>query len=98
MLIFQGQTCPLGEAFTTNKADCNLRERALLSRNTLHTHLESTGQRMILKGSPEDGRDWSMSCTSPKVEAGHLIYPASIRDTAKSGIGWIGNRHLNDLV
>jgi hypothetical protein len=53
---------------------------------------------MILKGLPEDGRDWSMHYTSPKAEAGHLTYPASIRDTAKSGIGWIGNRHLNDLV
>jgi hypothetical protein len=39
-----------------------------------------------------------MLYTSPKAEAGDLNYPASIRDTAKSGIGWIGNRHLNDLV
>jgi len=25
-------------------------------------------------------------------------YPADIRDSAKSGLGWIGNRHLNYLV
>src|SRR5215471_19134840 len=81
-----------------NEAGLNLRERALLPRNTLHTHNESTGQRMIPKRQSEDGRDWSMFCTSPKVGAGHLIYPASIRDTAKSGIGCTGNRHLNDLV
>jgi len=38
-----------------------------------------------------------MFCISSKADAGNLIYPASIRDTAKSEIGWIGNRHLNDL-
>jgi len=38
-----------------------------------------------------------MFCISSKADAGNLIYPASIRDTAKSGIGCIGNRHLNDL-
>jgi hypothetical protein len=38
-----------------------------------------------------------MRYTSPKAEVGDLTYPASIRDTAESGIGWIGNRHLNDL-
>ena len=80
-----------------NEAGFNLRERPLLPRNTLHTPNESTGQRMIPKRQSKDGRDWSMRYTSPKAEAGHLTYPASIRDTAKSGIGWIGNRHLNDL-
>jgi hypothetical protein len=53
---------------------------------------------MILKGQSEDGRDWSMFCASPKAEADYLTYPASIRDTAKSGTGGIGNRRLNDLV
>jgi hypothetical protein len=53
---------------------------------------------MIPRRQSKDGRDWSMRYTSPKAEAGHLTYPASIRDTAKSGIGWIGNRHLNDLA
>jgi hypothetical protein len=81
-----------------NEAGLHLQERALLPRYTLHTHPESTGQRMILKRQSKDGRDRSMFCASPKAEAGHLTYPASIRDTAKSGIGGIGNRHLNDLV
>jgi hypothetical protein len=80
-----------------NEAGFNLRERELLPRNTLHTPNESTGQRMIRGDNPE-GRDWSMRYTSLKAEAGDLTYPASIRDTAKSGIGWIGNRHLNDLA
>ena len=30
--------------------------------------------------------------------AGYLNYPADVRDTAKSGIGHIDNRHLNYLV
>jgi hypothetical protein len=29
---------------------------------------------------------------------GHLIYPMSVQDTAKSGIGCCGNRCLNHLV
>jgi len=36
--------------------------------------------------------------TSPKVSAGHLNYPAGIRDSAESGLGYIGNRHLHYLV
>ena len=29
---------------------------------------------------------------------GHLTYPCGVRDSAKSGMGRCGNRHLNDLV
>jgi hypothetical protein len=82
-----------------NKAGFNLRETMPLSRNNLHTcgvvaH-ESTGQRM----SPMTGyRDWIPSTTSPKDEAGHLVYLASIRDSAKSGMGCTGNRHLSYLA
>jgi hypothetical protein len=36
--------------------------------------------------------------TSPKDEADHLIHSASVRDTAKSGIGCAGNRHLTYLA
>src|SRR5437016_2837972 len=43
-------------------------------------------------------RSWFLSFTSPKVSAGYLIYPVGIRDTAKSGIGCLGNRHLQSLA
>jgi len=33
-----------------------------------------------------------------KVSAGYLNYPADIRDSAKSGMGYAVNRHLNYLV
>jgi hypothetical protein len=45
-----------------------------------------------------DNRDCSRLTTSSKDERGHLIYPLSGRDTAKSGIGCGGNRHLSDFV
>ena len=53
-------------------------------------------QRM---GSYSNGyRDWSSLYTSPKVPAGYLIYPVGIRDTAKSGMGRLGNRRLKYLA
>ena len=33
--------------------------------------------------------------TSTKDEASHLKYLVSVRDSAKSGLGHIGNRHLH---
>ncbi len=48
----------------------------------------------IIKGY----RDWLVEHTSPKVSAGYLTYPADIRDTAKSGIGCMDNRHLRYVV
>jgi hypothetical protein len=36
--------------------------------------------------------------TSPKVSLGKPDYPNDVRDTAKSGIGCLGNRHLNYLA
>jgi hypothetical protein len=36
--------------------------------------------------------------TSPKDDMGHLIYPMSVQDTAKSGIGCCGNRCLHHLA
>ena len=36
--------------------------------------------------------------TGSKVPIDHLTYSTGIRDTAKSGIGCTGNRHLNYLV
>lgn len=83
------------------KAGFNLRETLPLPRNTLHSceamaH-ESTGQRMnsLCKYSSE-GVTYTGCHKRPifRVEAGHLYYPASIRDSAKSGLGCRGNRHL----
>lgn len=43
-------------------------------------------------------RGWLSYFTSPKDDAGYLIYPTSGRDTAKSGTGCSDNRHLNYLA
>jgi hypothetical protein len=40
-------------------------------------------------------RDWLFHAASPKDEANHLSYFASIRDSAESGLGRKDNRHLN---
>jgi hypothetical protein len=47
---------------------------------------------------PKDYRDWEMDSTNQKVEISNLNYLISIRDSAKSGLGRIDNRHLNYLV
>jgi hypothetical protein len=47
---------------------------------------------------PEDYRGWLQSFTNPKVEVSNLNYLISIRDSAKSGLGFTENRHLNYLV
>jgi hypothetical protein len=43
-------------------------------------------------------RSWLSYFASPKDDAEHLSYPASGRDTAKSGIGCSDNRHLSYLA
>jgi len=88
---------------SSNKADFNLREIAPLPRNTLHILPEkqkSTGRRMNLMAVvyPEGYRDWSFVYTSSKDDASHLIYLASIRDSAERGSGCMDNRHLNYLA
>ena len=62
--------------------------------------MDYTGQRTSRKVSlcPTGYRGWLFLRTSPKVSRGNLIYPVDVRDTAKSGIGYLGNRHLNYLV
>jgi len=47
---------------------------------------------------PTGYQDWLVYLTSPKVSVGKPDYPADIWDTAKSGIGRQGNRHLNYLA
>ena len=49
-------------------------------------------------GYPKDYRSWSLEFTNPKVEVSNLNYLISIRDSAKSGLGFIDNRHLNYFV
>ena len=87
-----------------NEASLNLQESTPLSRNILHIRgvgdHETTGQRT----NPEIGclskgyRDWLRLTASPKVGKEKLGYSDPVRDTAKSGIGYTGNRHLNYLV
>ena len=89
---------------SSNEAGFDLREIRPLSRdNILHSwELRSpayTGQRTNLKGveCPTGCRSWLVLPASPKVPTANLIYSVGVRDTAKSGIGHIDNRHLNDL-
>lgn len=49
---------------------------------------------MLFKGY----RDWLSFIANPKDEASHLIYLASIRDSAARGTGLSDNRHLNDCA
>ena len=83
------------------EASFDLRERYPLSRNILHSWEliapTTTGQRTNQRLEPfaEGYRD---RVTDLPVSAGHLNYPADVRDTAKSGMGRAGNRHLHYLV
>jgi hypothetical protein len=45
--------------------------------------------------SPKDYRGWLVLITNLKVEINDLNYLISIRDSAKSGMGFMDNRHLN---
>jgi hypothetical protein len=89
---------------SSNEADFNLRETCPLSRNTLHsrgvTTTTDTGQRTNPDAChvQRDYRDWTQLISSPKVEASHLHYLASVRDSAKSGLGCEDNRHLSYLA
>ena len=86
---------------SSHKAGFNLRETFPLPRNILHAcevvaH-ESTRQRMnpLCKGISQ-GITYTDCLARPisRVESGNLSYPASIRDSAKSGLGCCDNRHL----
>jgi hypothetical protein len=46
----------------------------------------------------EGYRNWLRGSTSSKDGTGHLDYPVSVRDSAKSGLGCFGNRYLNYLA
>jgi hypothetical protein len=82
---------------SSNEADFDLRETAPLPRNILHT----LGWHPGVHGAanePMGYRGWLLTITSPKDEAGNLVYPASVRDTTKSGMGRSDNRHLPSLA
>lgn len=87
-----------------NKANVDLREMSPLPRNTLHScgvkDHSNTGQRasQLAVLIPTGYRGWLLHFTNPKVSAGYLNYPADARDSAKSGTGHKGNRHLRYLV
>jgi hypothetical protein len=47
---------------------------------------------------PKDYRGWLSPFTNPKVEISNLNYLIFIRDSAKSGMGFNDNRHLNYFI
>src|SRR5438874_13284115 len=57
-------------------------------------------QRMNPAASPfpKDYRGWLREYTNSKVEISNLNYLIFIRDSAKSGLGFVDNRHLNYFV
>jgi len=89
---------------SATEAGFDLRESAPLLRNSLHrwefTAPTDTEQRanpmvhLFLK----DYRSWFLRMTNSSVSTGHLSYPVDARDTAKSGMGYVANRHLPSLV
>jgi len=87
-----------------NEASFDLREIVPLPRNILqdcgvmaHGY---TGQRMNprIARLSEGYRCRSPYYTDTKVSTRNLNYLVDIRDSAKSGLGRMGNRHLNHLV
>jgi hypothetical protein len=83
---------------SSNKAGLNLRENAPLPRTLHNAPQRLTRQRPNPSASQTGYRGWLSYCASPKDDAGHLIYPASGRDSAKSGKGCMDNRHLSYLA
>jgi len=89
---------------SSNEAGFDLRETPPLPRNILQdcgvvAH-RLTGQRMNPRILPlsKGCQGWLFNLTNQKVSVGYLNYPADIRDSAKSGLGHIDNRHLNYLA
>lgn len=83
---------------SSNKAGFNLRENAPLPRTLHKAQKRLTRQRPNPSSLQSGYRGWLSYCASPKDDAGHLSYPASGRDTAKSGTGCMDNRHLSYLA
>jgi len=87
-----------------NKASFDLREIIPLSRNILHNRsvrdYGDTGQRTSQKllSTATGYRCRSPDYTDKKVSVSNLNYLTDVRDSAKSGLGRKGNRHLNHLA
>ena len=85
---------------SSNEAGFNLRESMLLPRNILHA-VKSGSRIHEAANEPDDCKASRLiefreaSYLNQRLRQANLIYPVSIRDTAKSGIGCFDNRHLN---
>ena len=89
---------------SSNEVSLNLRETRPLSRNILHSPRvrpwDDTGQRpnpnvISFQKGTEDGYFFF---PSRKVVTGNPNYPDTGRDSAKSGLGFHDNHHLNNLA
>ena len=93
-----------GDMVSSNKAGFNLRENLPLPRNTLHSvGIGSYDTRGCERASRFRARRLATEVSNEsrltsKVERGYLTYLLSVRDTAKSGMGCVDNRHLNHLA
>ena len=89
---------------SATEADVDLRESAPLLRNTLHSWEFTAPTDTEQRANPmvhlflKDCRRWSLRVTTSPVSTGHLSYPVGARETAKSGMGYVANRHLPSLV
>ena len=84
---------------SSTEADFNLREMMLLSRNILHavrsfSWIYATANELYdLDHKLIEFRQ--VDFLNQRLRQVNLVYPASIRDTAKNGTGCADNRHLN---
>jgi hypothetical protein len=82
----------------------NLREKAPRPHNILHNSWIATVSNMGLRPNPNEPlfrrvtKSGQEEISLKKVTTGHPYYPVVGRDTAKSGLGFIDNHHLNNLV
>jgi hypothetical protein len=90
-----------GRMASPNEAGFNLRESPPPSpvsphglRPWLAVSKHYGGRRTNLRHS----RMWPGLSAGGRLRRIHLIYPSGVRDSAKSGMGWFGNRRLNGLA
>lgn len=85
-----------------NQAGFDLRETSPLPRNILPSPeigaRAETGQRTNSRNDSKSYRGRALIYTVPKDVTGYLNYPVAVRDSAESGLGRIGNRHLPSLA
>ena len=86
-----------GNRVSANESGFYLRETSLLSHNILSTGGVVTAGDVGQRTNLDVSRFLKGYCIS-QVGAGYPIYPAPVRDTAKSGLGSAANRYLNYSV